>query len=444
MHEALKTRAPNFGVTARLLLAVYSAALTLALLLTAPWWLGRLKRGGKYREGLRERLGQIPRARLLPDRLKPDEVSDHWRGAIWVHAVSVGEVLAAAPLVQALRTARPHARVVVSTTTRTGQAIARARFGPDSIFYFPLDFAFAVRAWLRFLQPSLLVLVESEFWPRFLYEAARARIPVALVNARISPRSWPRYQRLRPLWRPLLRTLAFVHAQSPLDAERLRSLGPPSVITAGNLKYDLQPPRPTALLQALEVNLPATSVLVCGSTLAGEEAFLLSALPSDPILLLAPRHPERFAEAAALLASQTRPWLRLSAWRTSPQPIAPGTILLLDSVGELAALYSLATLAIVGGGFLHPGGHNPLEPASLGKPVLIGPGYANFIDIVQTLRAANAILVTELPELAPSVARLLANPGEASAIGARARQVCLQHAGATARALAAILALVQS
>ena len=436
MHETLKTRSPNFGVLALLLLALFSLALTLALLLTAPWWLGKLERGGKYREGLRERLGQIPRARLHPPA--------NGQTVLWLHAVSVGEVLAAAPLVHALRAALPGTHIYVSTTTRTGQAIARNRFGSDSVFYFPADFAFAVRAWLRFLQPSLLVLVESEFWPRFLYEADRANIPVAVVNARISPRSWPRYRRLRVLWRPLLRSLALVHAQSPLDAERLRALGAPGVTIGGNLKYDVQPPRTTPLLAILRAALPpAAPLLVCGSTLDGEEAALLHSLPKDLTVLLAPRHPERFAAVAELLASGPRSWLSLSAWRETRQPIVPGTVLLLDSVGELAALYALATVAVVGGGLLHPGGHNPLEPAALSKPTVIGPNAENFAGIVQKLHEANAILIAESPDLWPHIEYLLLHPQEAAAMGERARLVCAQEAGATARALAALLPLVR-
>ncbi len=435
----------SFGARARAALAFYSFALALALLLAAPWWLPGLRRGGKHREGLRERLGQVPRERLLLHGTGSAQAADRGRGTIWVHAVSVGEVLAIAPLVAELRTARPHTRVVVSTTTRTGQAIAKARFGNESVFYFPADFAFAVQAWLRFLKPSLIVLVESEFWPRFLYEASRARIPVAVVNARVSPRSWPRYRRLRVLWRPLLCTLALVHAQSDGDAQRLEALGAPRVEVAGNLKYDLQPPRPTPLLQLLKAALPAgIPVLVSGSTLAGEEELLLRSLPQEPVLLLAPRHPERFDEVAALLARGTRPFLRLSSWRRVPEGIAPGSVLLLDSVGELAALYALATVAIVGGGFLHGGGHNPLEPAALGKPVVVGTSYANFTEVVHTLEAAGAIVVASAADLREQIDHLLAHPQECATLGARAQGEYARHGGATVRALAALQALLRA
>jgi 3-deoxy-D-manno-octulosonic-acid transferase len=418
-----------------LLLALYSAALACALVLTAPWWLRELRPVGKYREGWRERLGQIPQGRLR--RPGPGQT------VVWVHAVSVGEVLGASPLIAQLREALPKGRVFISTTTKTAQTIARARFGAENVFYFPADFAYPVRRWLRYLRPSLIVLVESEFWPRMLFAAAQARIPVAVVNSRVSSRSWPRYRRLRALWRPLLGTLAVAQAQTEEDAERLRTLGAKNAVVGGNLKYDVRPAPPGALYALLQAHMPPrVSVLVCGSTLTGEEALLLGNLPPEPVLLLAPRHPERFDEVATLMRSCGRPWARLSQWRTAPEAIVPGSILVLDSVGELAALYRLATIAIVGGGFLHEGGHNPLEPACVGKPVVIGPGYANFVEIVQKLKDAKALTVAELPQLDQIVRELLSDPEEASAMGARAELVCRMHAGATKRALNALLVLL--
>jgi 3-deoxy-D-manno-octulosonic-acid transferase len=425
----------NFGLGTRILLALYSIAAAGALLLTAPFWIRELRDDGKYREGLRERLGSVP-ARL--------QVPATGQIVLWLHAVSVGEVLAAAPLVHALRKAMPGARIFISTTTRTGQAIARTRFSADSVFYFPADFAFAVRAWLRFLKPSAIILVESEFWPRFLVEASRAGVRVAVVNARISGRSWPRYWRLAGLWRPLLRSLAFVQAQSDDDADCLRYLGAGPVSTGGNLKYDLSPLRSSTLVPLLKAHLPqGTPVFVCGSTLEEEEYVLLGSLSRNSIVLFAPRHPERFEAVADMLAKQPRPWLRLSAWRLRPETIAPGSILLLDSIGELSAVYALATVAIVGGGFLHAGGHNPLEPAAMAKPIVIGPNAQNFVDIVVKLYEARAILITDSPNVAPEVEYLVQHPEEARAMGERARQVCLQQSGATERALAAILQLVR-
>src|ERR1700758_485493 len=203
------------------MLVFYSLALLLVLVAGAPYWLFRMATSGKYREGLGERLGLVPKRLLIQPA----------RSVIWVHAVSVGELLAAARMIEELAKALPGWRIVLSTTTRTGQALARQRFGEADVFYFPLDFAFAVRAYLRTLKPRLLVLMETEFWPRLLVECRSAQIPVAVVNARISDRSWPRYLRLRFLWKHLLGSLALVLAQSEIDVERLHSIG------AANVRY---------------------------------------------------------------------------------------------------------------------------------------------------------------------------------------------------------------
>jgi 3-deoxy-D-manno-octulosonic-acid transferase len=435
---------------ARALLAVYSFFLALGLILSAPVWLWRMVATDRYREELRERCGQVP-ARVVP----PPSGS----AVVWVHAVSVGEVLAAGRLIAELREAGR--RVYISTTTGTGQALARERFGADAVFYYPLDFAFAVRPWLRHLRPSLFCLVESEFWPRMLSECARSGVPVMVVNARISDRSWPRYQRLRRLWRPLLATLSATLAQSETDAERLRLLGARNVQMTGNLKFDVRPAAEPEITAQLRQHLPPGSkVVVCGSTLEGEEALLLRALekassfaaaskPAEPftrpdsggpapVLIFAPRHPERFDAVAEMLTSpENRLFLRRSLWQ--PSPIAPGTVILLDSIGELASVYSLASFACVGGSWFPPGGgHNPLEPALLGVPVITGPLVQNFAAIVDLLRAHDAIVVADQSELDDAVRALLTNGSRAREMGTRARDVASEQAGATGRTLAVI------
>jgi len=415
------------------MLVLYSLALFLALLVGAPWWLFRMATGGKYREGLAERLGRVPQ-RVLSTGNEP---------VIWVHAVSVGEVLAASKLIEDLAAHASGWRVVVSTTTRTGQKIAREHFGEDRAFYFPLDFAFAVRAWLRALQPRMVVLLETEFWPRMLVECRRAGIPVAVVNARISDRSWPRYQRLRFLWKHLLNSFALVLAQSELDAERLTALGASNVRVGGNLKFGIRVEKPAAVTEALRKNLPAgVKVVVCGSTLAGEEELLLNASPSDIITILAPRHPERFSAVEKLLSQRKAPFLLRSRWMQSPAPVTAGAVFLLDSIGELASVYALADLAVVGGGFLWPGGHNPLEPAQFGVPIVIGPHYENFRDIVDRLSGADAIAVVDLPELQDTFHRLLTDERAALAMGERARRAFESEAGATEAAVDTLLAIV--
>jgi len=414
------------------MLALYSLALFLVLIVGAPYWLFRMLTSGKYREGLAERLGRVPKRILKDDR-----------PVIWVHAVSVGEVLAASRLVDDLTTRVPGWRVVVSTTTRTGQKIARERFGADRVFYFPLDFAFAVRAWLRALRPRLVVLLETEFWPRMLSECRRAKIPVTVVNARISDRSWPRYLRLRFLWKHLLNSFAVVLAQSELDAERLNAIGANNVRVGGNLKFGIRVAKPATVTDALRRNLPAgVKVVVCGSTLADEEELLLNSIPPEAVTILAPRHPERFSAVEELLAQRNASYLLRSRWMESPAPIAPGTVFLLDSIGELASVYSVGDLAVVGGGFFTPGGHNPLEPAQFGVPVVMGPHYENFRGMVDTLLAASAIDVVEASELQKAFQHLLTDKNAARAMGTRARKVFDSEAGATETAVEALLAIV--
>lgn len=410
----------------------YSLALALALIVGAPYWLFRMVASGKYREGLDERLGFVPK-RLLHSEGRP---------VIWVHAVSVGELLAASRMVSELQEKLSDWRIVVSTTTRTGQALARERFGKENVFYFPLDFAFAVRAYMRALKPRMFVLMETEFWPRLLAECRRARIPVVVVNARISDRSWPRYLRLRFLWKRLLNSLALVLAQSETDIERLRAIGVANVRYGGNLKYDIRTAQPAPVTQLLKQQIqPGTNVLVCGSTLDGEEEILLKAVPRDVLIVLAPRHPERFGSVAQLLGRSGRPWVRRSRWIEQPKPLRAGDVFLLDSIGELASVYSLATVAFIGGSLVPAGGHNPLEAAQFRIPVVIGPYYENFRAMVEKLRAADAIRITSPENIGTALTAMLQNEQAARALGSRAFEVFIAEAGATSRAVDALLQL---
>lgn len=418
----------------------YNLALLAAVVAGAPWWLWRMATTQKYREGLGERLGRVP-GRLRSRKEMP---------VLWLHAVSVGEVLAVSRLVQEIAAAFPGYQLLISTTTRTGQALARERFGADRVFYCPLDLPWAVRAYLNALRPRMLILAETEFWPNLLNGCFRREIPVVVVNARISDRSWPRYQMLRRLWKPILGKISRVLAQSAADAKRLISLGcrPARVSVSGNLKFDVrvaQDAEAATLLKTLGAGL---RFVVAGSTLEGEEAALLEAWPrlltADPnlVLILAPRHPERFGSVAGLLDSAAIPWIRRSEWKgKEPAAIAklgPGQIVLLDTIGELASIYSLAAVAFVGGSLVPAGGHNPLEPAQFGVPIVIGPNYANFRAITEELRAHDAIRLANREQLSELLLELLTSQGEAQAMGRCARQVFEHQAGATARSVEAI------
>ena len=427
----------------------YNLALLAALIAGAPWWLWRMATTHKYREGLGERLGFVRASLLRQVTGGADGASNGSRPVIWLHAVSVGEVLAVGRLVAELDRALPEFRLLISTTTRTGQALARERFGRERVFYCPLDLPWAVRAYLNALRPRMLVLAETEFWPNLLNGCFRRGIPVAVVNARISDRSWPRYRRMRGVWRSMLGRLARVLAQSETDAERLRVIGCAAdrVSVTGNLKFDVRATEEAEATRQLKARLRELRLLVAGSTLEGEEAALLEVWPrlleAEPQLamVLAPRHPERFAEVAGLLEKSGVSWARRSAWRAeqaTPQPISAGQIVLLDTIGELASVYSMAAVAFVGGSLIPAGGHNPLEPAQFGVPILMGPDYANFRAIVDELIAHRALRIAAKGEFGAAIMEILADGDAAGAMGERAREVFAAQAGATARCVSAL------
>jgi 3-deoxy-D-manno-octulosonic-acid transferase len=408
---------------------LYNLALWIALLVTAPWWIFKLLTSARHRAGLRERLGKIRRD------LRRSE-----QDCIWIHAVSAGEVLAIAGLVKGLRREFSAARVVVSTTTATGQKLARERFGAENVIYFPLDFEFAIRPYLETLRPKLVVLAETEFWPNFLRMAKAQGAQIAVVNARISDRSLPGYRRWRRWMQRVLANVDLFLAQSEEDARRLVAIGAPEarVHVGGNLKFDFEPLKSVVLFNERELGKP---VIVCGSTMAGEEAELLESfaalLPENPaaLMILAPRHPERFEEVASL-AERFAGERRLNFWRRSQLARSShlrGGVLLLDTMGELASLYSLATIAFVGGSLVPRGGHNILEPAYFGVPIVVGPYTENFRDVIQIFQRANALrIVRDKEALAAAFRELLCDEKVRHQLGERAKALMREHAGATA------------
>ena len=422
-------------------LILYTSALFVALVLGLPYWLLAMATSGKYREGLSERLGWVP------DRLREGDA----RRTIWVHAVSVGEVLAASRLVNELSACAPQYRVLLSTTTRTGQRLARERTGATRAFYFPLDFPWIVRRYLRVLDPVLLVLVETELWPNLLTACRQAAIPVAVVNGRISDRSLSRYLRFRRVWTKILSGISIVLAQSQEDVKRMKAIGAPAgrVSFAGNLKFDVRSAEPAPITRTLREKLPSgIRVLVCGSTLEGEEEILLDAFQQllktipDCVMILAPRHPERFGRVAQLLKNRNQQCVRRSNWMKRPAKIKPGTVVLLDSIGELASVYALASVAFVGGSLVPAGGHNPLEPAQFAVPVVMGNHYANFRAIIDTLLQAEALKLATTETLVPMLENLLTDDEAANALGVRALEVFHHESGATGRAVTALLGLL--
>jgi 3-deoxy-D-manno-octulosonic-acid transferase len=415
---------------------LYSTSLCLGLLASLPYWVWKSLRQGKYRLGLAERLGALP-PRLLRNPTTP---------VIWVHAVSVGELLAVSGLVEGIKLRFPKHRVIVSTTTDTGQQLARKRFGKENVCYFPLDLGFAIRPYLRTLQPELVVITETEFWPNFLRLAHRSGAKIAVVNGRISDRSWPGYRRWRKLLGRFLQPVDIFLAQTNEDRQRLVAIGASEnrVLVIGNLKFDQSSPSPPPVVASLRDGFQrggAGPILICGSTVEGEEAILVNAfervLADHPraIMILAPRHPERFREAGELLQSLPLRFWRRSTWNGEP---LSGGVFLLDSIGELASVYALGDIAFVGGSLVPRGGHNIVEPAQFGVPVLIGPHTENFRDVVKSFKIANAVRVVLPVELPFAFLELASSAEERKALGGRAAEVVRAQKGATQRTLEAL------
>ena len=421
---------------------LYSLVLGFAALLSLPWWILQMARLGKYRAGLRERLGTVPK------RLQHHREA----GCIWIHAVSVGEVLAVSQLVSEFKRIDAKRDVFVSTTTATGQQLARQRFGADRVFYMPLDFRFALRPYFAALRPSLLILAEAEFWPNLVHAAKKNGVAVAVVNARVSDRSFPRYRRFRRLFSGVLSEIDFYLAQTEEDARRLKAIGAPEerVAVSGNLKFDIRLSAASSLAQELRKAIRADSpILVCGSTAEGEEELVLAAFREvlqqfpSAVMVLAPRHPERFDKVADLIAAAGLKLVRRSVWNAQDECCLPGgAVFLLDSVGELASVYAIADVAFVGGSLVPLGGHNILEPAQHGVAVMTGPHTQNFREIVRIFEQGGGLRVVDAASLGSSFIELLSNAEERRGLGRRARELFLKNTGATERTLAALQPLL--
>lgn len=412
--------------------ALYSVGLSIAVGLQLPRALVQAAAHGKYRSGLGERLG---RYRLPAFEAPP----------VWLHAVSVGEVVAAAPLARALREAGPGTPLLVSTVTDTGRQMARRQI-PEATatVFFPLDFPFAVRRALAAASPCAVLLAETEIWPNFLRACRRRGVPAAVVNGRISPRSFRRY---RLVLGPLARVLADIACfgmQTAMDAERIVALGASAdrVHVTGNLKFDaLATAGPAEDPQAVRRDLgfeEGRPILVAGSTHRGEEAAVLDAYAglrsqrSRLALVLVPRHPERCGEVEGLLRGRGLTFARRSA---GPTP-AGTDVILVDTVGELGRMYAAGAIAFVGGSLAPVGGHNILEPAAAGVPIVVGRHMEKNAQIATLFREGGAMVeVRDAAELTMAFQALLENPAHARQLAANAKALIALHQGATRRTL---------
>ncbi|NKB90136.1 MAG: 3-deoxy-D-manno-octulosonic acid transferase [Acidobacteria bacterium] len=417
--------------------AAYTFLYAIGLCALAPRALLHKLTGGRYGIALGERLGRVPR-HLLPHR-----------GAIWIHAVSVGEVHAARGLIPHLRASARDVSIVLSTTTPTGQALAE-KAGADAVFYMPLDLPRAVSAYVEALRPRALLLVETEIWPNLLRAASDYRTPVAIVNGRLSERTARRYAALDRLWPTPFEFIAAVCARTTEEASRFVEMGIPEgrVVTTGNLKADaaaLTPPAEltTRLRDALYLD-PETPLIVAGCTMDHEEEKVLLAFRrvqaqhASATLLIAPRHPERFDEVEALVRNAG-----FSCRRRTNSSDEAADVILLDTIGELPAAYGLGSIAFVGGSLVPTGGHNLLEPAIQSRPVLFGPSTENFADLAgELVRSGGGIRVGDGEGLARELIALLDDETRRTDAGVRAFKVARRDAAAgkrTARLLTRLI-----
>jgi 3-deoxy-D-manno-octulosonic-acid transferase len=429
------------------------------MFLLAPYFALRGWRAGEPSSALGERLGSLPpEIAIRAAAAAAAATSAANTGPIWIHAVSVGEVLAAQPLIDGLKRRYPTATIFVSTTTETGQRLARERLQTaDGIFYFPLDWVVPVRRALRAIKPSLVIVMETEIWPNFLREAHRAKIPVVFANARISEKSFARFKQweflVGPFFQRTMQDAELFLAQSPEDSARLQAMGaaPERIAITGNLKYDAALPAISRFGQWLEQQIRQQErwpILVAGSVVAGEEETVLAAYDlvqrqfRRTLLILAPRKPAQFDAAAAIASAGGWKVVRRSALDLTATLDEAADILLLDSIGELAGLYSLADATFVGGSLVAAGGHNILEPAWFARPPVFGSSMENFKDMAdQFLDAHAGVQVTTGPGLGKVWIQLIEDTAMRQRMGAAARAISERDRGATERSLAHIAAV---
>ena len=390
------------------------------------WWRGRREPG--YRERIGERFGRYPR----------NERELHGL-VIWVHAVSLGETRAAAPLVERLQREFPGATVLVTHMTATGRAAGRSLFGHRvAQAWLPYDVPFAVRGFLAHWKPRVALVMETELWPNAIALASERGIPVFLVNARMSERSAAGYARIPSVTRPMMASLAGVAAQSIADAARLESLGAPTPVITGNLKFDIGIADGAAALgREFRVRFgEARPVWLAASTREGEEALILDAiaargLPPTTLTIIVPRHPQRFAEIADLLRSRGVPFVRRSDNASVPADVG---VVLGDSMGEVTAYCAAADVVFIGGSLLPLGGQNLIEPIALGRPTLVGPHMFNFAEATRKALAARAALeVPDAPALIETLRGLLEDPARRAEMSNAALEFHAAHRGAADR-----------
>jgi 3-deoxy-D-manno-octulosonic-acid transferase len=423
--------------------ALYTTVIVLVALVASPWLVYQALRYRKYVGSLGQRFG------YLPVSFNVDA-----EASIWVHAVSVGELLTARPLIQALRERHPELRIFVSTTTRSAQELARrGGLDADGVFYFPFDLGVVVRRTLDLVRPRLFLMMETEIWPNLLRECRARGVKTAIINGRLSGRSFPRYRLARGFFTRVLADVDRILAQSEESARRFTEIGaaPERVLVTGSLKFDAldavgTQARKERVLRYLR--FPASRpVWVAGSTMKGEEAMVLRAFrrlratQPSAVLVLAPRHPERFNDVVTLAGQEGFRTVRRSDLPIDAEPRAD--VVVLDTIGELATVYQVGQVVFVGGSLVPTGGHNILEPAVYGRPVVFGPHMQNFAEIAAAFVANGAgVQVESEAAFETAIVELMTDPVRRARIGAAARALVDANRGARARTLEALDALL--
>jgi 3-deoxy-D-manno-octulosonic-acid transferase len=419
---------------------LYSFLTAVVFVVASPYFLYQALRHNKYVGSIAQRLGYLP----VSFNLDGDE-------SIWVHAVSVGEVLSARPLISELRVSYPKLRLFLSTTTLTGQQLARRSVSDvDAVFYFPFDWTVTARRTLNVVRPRLFVMTETEIWPNLLRECRKRGVKTLMVNGRISYRSFPRYRLIRPFMKRVLSDIDRFCVQGEETARRLADLGadPARITVTGSLKFDSLESSPIPgrgrerVLRFFRVPT-GRPVIVAGSTLKGEEEPVIRAFNRvrasgvNALLVIAARHPERFDEVERLCRHEGLAVVRRTELPIDAEPRADAVVL--DTIGELAPLYQIATVVFVGGSLVPAGGHNILEPALYGKPVVFGPHMQNFGEIAETFLSNGAAIQVRTPgELEETMLSLIGDPVRRARVGAAARALVESNRGARDRTLAVI------
>ena len=424
---------------------IYGVLSVVALCLASPFLIYQAVRHRKYVRSLRQRLGYLP----LSFNIDADE-------SIWIHAVSVGETLTARALIPELKSRYPGLKLFLSTTTMTGHEVARALSDVDGVFYFPLDWGFTVRRTLDVVRPRLFVMMETEIWPTLLRECRERGVATMLVNGRVSKRSFARYTLVKRFFRRVLDDVDRFCMQSEEAARRIVAIGadPARVVVTGSLKFDsLDWPGVGPHGQSRDRVLryfrlaPGRPVVIAASTLRGEdqaafEAFhRVQARWPDALLVVAPRHPERFEEVTRLAAEEGFRVVRRTTLPVDQSPDAD--VVVLDTIGELARLYQIASVVFVGGSLVDAGGHNILEPAMFGKAIVFGPHMHNFAEIsAEFLRGGAAVQVGSTRELGECLVDLVGDGVRRASLGAAARAIVEGNRGAKARTMAVVTSLL--